>query len=74
MIKAKLFILKVVEPMMTFLSSIKEINNELATLGKLTSNEDLVTTTIHALPQESSITRGGTLGTTTFNQPESFLQ
>lgn len=64
--------------MIAFLSSIKEIGDELMTLGKPTSNEDLVTTTLHTLPREyngfiSSVTRDSTLGTMTFNQLKSLL-
>lgn len=78
MSKAKLFTIKFIELMKAFLSSIKEINNQLTTSSKLASNENLMTTTIHALPLKynsfiSLITRGGTLGTINFNQLESIL-
>lgn len=43
MSKAKLFTIKFVDPITTFLSSIKEINNEMTTLAKSTSNENHVT-------------------------------
>lgn len=78
MTKAKLYTLRYVETMLAFLSSIKEIRNELNTLGKPASRDELVTATLHALPKEynsfiSSITRDGTLDTLTFNELEILL-
>lgn len=52
MIKEKLYCLKFVKPISAFLSIIKEIYNELNTLGKLALRDELVTSTLHALLKE----------------------
>lgn len=78
MLKAKLFSLQFVEPMVAYLNSIKAINNQLVVLSKPTLNEDLVMTIIHALPKDynnffSNISCNNTLSTLTFNELEELL-
>lgn len=78
MVKAKLYSIKFIKPMSAFLSSIKEVCNELNTLGSPTTRDELITSITKALPKDYngfilSTTRDGSLKTMTFNEFESLL-
>lgn len=64
--------------MSAFLSSIKEVYNELNTLGSPATRDELITSITKALPKDyndfiSSTTRDGSLKKMTFNELESLL-